>query len=161
MSHSQLVTYLQARTQGKKAYTEDARRKESMRKVHSCRLCGDDLVCSPQDLEYSESVNLVEGNITLECRHGFHDACLRGWALSGKKVTCPYCAERSRALEDIIKSNPWAKTDSAWMYFLQIANFLFVYLPQGMGFMYICEGIWLRRWVCSPLYLFHSTFLRV
>ncbi|VUZ56815.1 unnamed protein product [Hymenolepis diminuta] len=43
----------------------------------------------------------------LNCTHVFHEFCLRGWCIVGKKDTCPYCKEKVN-LHKLIK-NPWEK----------------------------------------------------
>eukprot|EP01043_Picozoa_sp_COSAG02_P058744 COSAG02_NODE_7362_length_3047_cov_4.165875_2_plen_64_part_00 len=37
-----------------------------------------------------------ETTITLNCRHRYHEFCIRGWMIVGKKDTCPYCNEKVR-----------------------------------------------------------------
>ncbi len=36
----------------------------------------------------------TERTVSLSCGHAFHDFCVRGWTIVGKKETCPYCGEK-------------------------------------------------------------------
>lgn len=36
----------------------------------------------------------VEKTHRLPCEHTFHEFCLRGWLIVGKKQTCPFCREK-------------------------------------------------------------------
>ena len=49
-----------------------------------------------------------EPTFTLPCGHVYHETCIRGWAIVGKKDSCPYCKEKVR-IKDILPSNPWTK----------------------------------------------------
>uniref|UniRef100_A0A183BEZ4 RING-type domain-containing protein n=1 Tax=Echinostoma caproni TaxID=27848 RepID=A0A183BEZ4_9TREM len=40
------------------------------------------------DTDYPEKIH------KLNCQHTFHDCCIRGWCIVGKKDTCPYCKEK-------------------------------------------------------------------
>ena len=35
-----------------------------------------------------------EPSFELECKHCYHENCIRGWAMVGKKDTCPMCNEK-------------------------------------------------------------------
>ena len=37
---------------------------------------------------------VLEDTIRLSCGHEFHEICIRGWCIVGKKRTCPYCHEK-------------------------------------------------------------------
>ena len=49
-------------------------------------------------LSLSLSLSLLgeqaERTVSLGCGHSFHDFCVRGWTIVGKKETCPYCGEK-------------------------------------------------------------------
>nr|CDS27216.2 phosphatidylinositide phosphatase SAC2 [Hymenolepis microstoma] len=49
----------------------------------------------------------AERRYKLNCTHVFHEFCLRGWCIVGKKDICPYCKEKVN-LHRLIK-NPWEK----------------------------------------------------
>jgi len=36
----------------------------------------------------------IEQNFKLDCGHSFHEWCIRGWILLGKKDLCPVCKEK-------------------------------------------------------------------
>uniref|UniRef100_H2ZFP1 RING-type domain-containing protein n=1 Tax=Ciona savignyi TaxID=51511 RepID=H2ZFP1_CIOSA len=54
-----------------------------------CAVCGQVLIL-PED-QFDTSVERV---YKLSCLHTFHDSCIRGWCIVGKKQTCPYCKEK-------------------------------------------------------------------
>ena len=37
---------------------------------------------------------VLEDTFRLSCGHEFHEFCIRGWCIVGKKQTCPYCHEK-------------------------------------------------------------------
>lgn len=53
-----------------------------------CAVCGNKLLV----LEHEEGV--IENTFKLSCEHVFHEFCIRGWCIVGKKQTCPYCKEK-------------------------------------------------------------------
>ncbi|GAB6032655.1 hypothetical protein CHUAL_011533 [Chamberlinius hualienensis] len=53
---------------------------------NKCAVCGN-------SLETGESGN-VEATCKLSCSHTFHEFCIRGWCILGKKQTCPFCKEK-------------------------------------------------------------------
>ena len=49
----------------------------------------------------------------LACKHLFHDQCIRGWTLIGKKDTCPTCLEKVD-LRAIFSDRPWETRNISW-----------------------------------------------
>lgn len=45
-------------------------------------------------LNISVLSELAENTYKLPCGHVFHEFCIRGWCIVGKKQTCPYCKEK-------------------------------------------------------------------
>ena len=37
---------------------------------------------------------MIENTFQLTCGHEFHEFCVRGWCIVGKKQTCPWCHEK-------------------------------------------------------------------
>lgn len=56
--------------------------------IHVCAVCGNKLLVS----EHEEGV--IENTYKLSCEHEFHEFCIRGWCIVGKKQICPYCKEK-------------------------------------------------------------------
>jgi len=95
-----------------------------------CALCGEDLPC----------VELLEGGRTdsktektkktfrLECEHSFHEYCIRGWTIVGKKDTCPRCGEKVQ-LASILSSSPWLQQSLIWIQLLDFIRTVFVWNP--------------------------------
>lgn len=54
-----------------------------------CAVCGNYLVVDTDD-----DNALIETSYRLSCSHVFHEFCIRGWCMVGKKQTCPYCHEK-------------------------------------------------------------------
>uniref|UniRef100_A0A8C4M9J8 Ring finger protein 175 n=1 Tax=Equus asinus asinus TaxID=83772 RepID=A0A8C4M9J8_EQUAS len=53
-----------------------------------CAVCGQKII-----VELNEE-GLIENTYQLSCNHVFHEFCIRGWCIVGKKQTCPYCKEK-------------------------------------------------------------------
>ncbi|KFM78190.1 RING finger protein 121, partial [Stegodyphus mimosarum] len=51
-------------------------------------------VCGNVILVQDNSTAIVEKTYNLTCGHTFHEFCIRGWCIVGKKQTCPYCKEK-------------------------------------------------------------------
>ncbi|XP_064608158.1 E3 ubiquitin ligase Rnf121-like [Liolophura sinensis] len=51
-------------------------------------------VCGNQILVMDDEDAIVETTCRLPCNHLFHEFCIRGWCIVGKKQTCPYCKEK-------------------------------------------------------------------
>lgn len=53
-----------------------------------CAVCGNELLVSEKE------PGVIEDTFKLSCHHVFHEFCIRGWCIIGKKQTCPYCKEK-------------------------------------------------------------------
>ncbi|XP_017764616.1 PREDICTED: RING finger protein 121 isoform X1 [Eufriesea mexicana] len=53
-----------------------------------CAICGNKLLVSENEH------GIIENTYKLSCEHVFHEFCIRGWCIVGKKQTCPYCKEK-------------------------------------------------------------------
>ncbi|XP_029457878.1 RING finger protein 121 isoform X2 [Rhinatrema bivittatum] len=53
-----------------------------------CAVCGQPIL-----VDVSEE-GIIENTYRLSCNHVFHEFCIRGWCIVGKKQTCPYCKEK-------------------------------------------------------------------
>ncbi|KAI0222129.1 RING-type domain-containing protein [Lamellibrachia satsuma] len=51
-------------------------------------------VCGNRIIVYDDEDEVVEKTYKLSCDHVFHEFCIRGWCIVGKRQTCPYCKEK-------------------------------------------------------------------
>eukprot|EP00003_Mantamonas_plastica_P032869 TRINITY_DN9142_c1_g1_i5.p1 TRINITY_DN9142_c1_g1~~TRINITY_DN9142_c1_g1_i5.p1 ORF type:complete len:135 (+),score=19.31 TRINITY_DN9142_c1_g1_i5:43-447(+) len=65
--------------------------------------------------------------ISLNCGHRFHEFCIRGWTIVGKKDTCPFCKEKVDLKR--LARNPWETQSLVWSYFLDFLRYLIVWNP--------------------------------
>lgn len=63
-----------------------------------------------------------------ECGHEFHDECIRGWSVLGKRNVCPTCNERCDTTS-ILASTPWARSSETWQEFLDLLRMALVWNP--------------------------------
>ena len=54
-----------------------------------------------------------EKSVQLTCKHLFHDQCIRGWTLVGKKDTCPVCLDKVD-LRTLYADRPWDTRNLTW-----------------------------------------------
>ena len=75
----------------------------------TCAICGDGLkeAVIVADRTTEETVRLPG------CGHQFHDLCIRGWTIVGKKDTCPFCKEKV-SLKQLHKQRPWESSNVRW-----------------------------------------------
>lgn len=74
--------------------------------------------------------------IVLNCKHVFHEFCLRGWCIVGKKEICPYCKERF-SLSKVFK-NPWQRPHVLFGQMIDLIRYFVVWQPLLFG---IVKGI--------------------
>jgi len=96
-------------------------------------------ICALCNVELRATLELMLGEareedqpavIQLACKHEFHEKCIRGWSIVGKKDTCPFCFEKVD-IRTLIPESPWnSKTLSAyWVRLLSVVRYLLVWNP--------------------------------
>jgi len=68
-----------------------------------------------------------EPSCKLDCGHMYHEYCIRGWIIIGKKATCPYCKEKVETND--LANNPWNKIDIMYSNVLDFFRYLLVWQP--------------------------------
>ncbi|XP_015599995.1 RING finger protein 121 isoform X2 [Cephus cinctus] len=86
-----------------------------------CAVCGNKLLVS----EHEEGV--IENTYKLSCEHVFHEFCIRGWCIVGKKQTCPYCKEKVD-LKKMFR-NPWERPHVLYGHVLDWLRWLVAWQP--------------------------------
>ncbi|CAO3647107.1 unnamed protein product [Cunninghamella echinulata] len=66
----------------------------------------------------------------LACKHVFHEKCIRGWCLVGKKDICPYCKEKVDLKQ--FKKNPWDTQQQLYLNLLDAVRYLVVWQPVSL-----------------------------
>jgi RING finger protein 121/175 len=80
-----------------------------------CAICGETTTHSSEPLH------------KLNCDHTYHEICIRGWTIVGKKETCPYCKEKVDLR--MFKTNSWDTTQLHFLQLLDILRYLLVWNP--------------------------------
>jgi len=89
-----------------------------------CAVCGQELTLTAmEDMEEDDT----EKSYKLSCGHLFHEFCIRGWCIVGKKQTCPYCKEKVD-LKRMFK-NPWERPHILFGQLLDWLRYFIVWLP--------------------------------
>ncbi|CAG8583939.1 4205_t:CDS:2 [Dentiscutata erythropus] len=100
-------------------YNKDGFPRKHLR-ANICAICG---VAANGTNEAGEQQNVFQ----LACRHVFHNDCIRGWCLIGKKDICPYCKEKVDMKE--FKTNPWDTQQQLYLSLLDGVRYLIVWQP--------------------------------
>ncbi|XP_023257776.1 RING finger protein 175-like [Seriola lalandi dorsalis] len=69
-------------------------------------------VCGQKILVDVEEEGFIEDTYQLSCGHLFHEFCIRGWCIVGKKQTCPYCNEKVDLKR--MMNNPYPSVVPVW-----------------------------------------------
>ncbi|XP_037540438.1 RING finger protein 175 [Nematolebias whitei] len=93
-------------------------------------------VCGQKILVEVEEEGFIEDTYQLSCGHIFHEFCIRGWCIVGKKQTCPYCSEKVDLQR--MMNNPWEKTHVLYARLLDWLRYLVAWQPIIIG---IVHGI--------------------
>lgn len=86
-----------------------------------CAICGDD---TSDTFVKTEGIKIT----TLVCSHVFHENCIRGWCILGKKDMCPYCKEKVD-LKSFRGDNPWDTQQHLYLALLDAMRYLLVWQP--------------------------------
>ena len=93
---------------------------------NSCSLCRSEL---------GDGDAKIENSYTLACHHQFHESCIRGWTIVGKKDVCPCCKEKVDLKAMFPGGNPWAQKSVLWAHLLDAIRYLIVWNPLIMVFL--------------------------
>uniref|UniRef100_A0A3Q4GCQ1 Ring finger protein 175 n=1 Tax=Neolamprologus brichardi TaxID=32507 RepID=A0A3Q4GCQ1_NEOBR len=81
-------------------------------------------------------LNVALSALTRSSTNRFHEFCIRGWCIVGKKQTCPYCNEKVDLKR--MMNNPWEKTHVLYGQLLDWLRYLVAWQPIIIG---IVHGI--------------------
>lgn len=94
-------------------------------RINDCGICGNPF----NDFSHlGEESAIEEKTVQLECKHCFHDLCVRGWTMVGKKDTCPVCLEKVD-LRALYADRPWETRNLTWIQMLDAVRYLVVWNP--------------------------------
>lgn len=91
-----------------------------------CAVCGNKLLVNAGE------EGIIESTFQLTCDHTFHEFCIRGWCIVGKKQTCPYCKEKVD-LKRMFR-NPWEKPHVLYGQLLDWLRWFVAWGPIIMSF---------------------------
>ncbi|GIL42988.1 hypothetical protein Vafri_801 [Volvox africanus] len=103
-------------------------------RINNCGICGnelcDELVPAPSGGEEASrnGQSASERTVQLSCKHCFHDLCIRGWTMVGKKDTCPQCGEKVD-LRALLSDRPWETHNITWIQMMDGIRYLVVWNP--------------------------------
>jgi RING finger protein 121 len=91
--------------------------------VRDCGICGAEL----RDAHGGGGTG-AEASVQLSCKHLFHEECIRGWLIVGKKDSCPTCTEKVD-LRALYAGKPWETSNLSWVQMLDMVRYLVVWQP--------------------------------
>ena len=96
--------------------------------ANTCAICNDILFFNLR----TKNANVDESKknekiITLDCGHQYHDFCIRGWTIIGKRSMCPYCSEKVNLKQ--LTNHSWLSQSALWSVLLDSIRYLVVYNP--------------------------------
>ncbi|KAI9219837.1 hypothetical protein BC828DRAFT_385086 [Blastocladiella britannica] len=90
----------------------------------TCAVCGDTTLTHPDANSNPDHPNPTH---TLNCHHVFHEQCIRGWAIIGKKDICPYCREKVDM--SAFHEHVWDKAQHYYLQLIDMLRYLVVWQP--------------------------------
>lgn len=79
-------------------------------------------------IDYSDNTNHKERLFILTCGHKFHEYCIYGWCLVGKRQVCPFCREKVD-LGRMFSALPFQKPHYLYGNLLDFIRYLFAWQP--------------------------------
>uniref|UniRef100_A0A4V0Y8N4 Putative ring-containing e3 ubiquitin ligase n=1 Tax=Rhodnius prolixus TaxID=13249 RepID=A0A4V0Y8N4_RHOPR len=98
-----------------------------------CAVCGNEIFSI-----VSEN-GTVLNTYKLSCDHVFHEFCIRGWCIVGKKQICPYCKEKVD-LKKMFR-NPWEKPHVLYGTLLEWIRLLVAWQPIIIGIIQVINYV--------------------
>ncbi|KAH9505690.1 hypothetical protein Btru_055508 [Bulinus truncatus] len=92
---------------------------------NTCAVCGNEIFMISNDNA------VIEKTIKLTCGHVFHEFCIRGWCIVGKKQTCPYCKEKVDLKR--MFPGPWERPHVMYGNLLDWIRYLVAWQPVIIG----------------------------
>ncbi|XP_064636124.1 E3 ubiquitin ligase Rnf121-like isoform X2 [Lineus longissimus] len=93
-----------------------------------CAVCGNKFTPHRgNDYDDDDEEDVGEKTYRLSCNHTFHEFCIRGWCIVGKKQTCPYCKEKVDLKR--MFSNPWERPHVLYGNLLDWIRYLVAWQP--------------------------------
>ena len=109
----------------------------------TCAICDDALPRFAHVNEATSTDKPAERVLTLNCGHVFHEFCLRGFLLVGKKDHCALCGEKVSTRELFLSTDPWRMQQYGFSRALDLLRVLVVFLPTFTFFsQHIIERIY-------------------
>lgn len=96
--------------------------------VRDCAICGNELTDGPLSSGSNGANTPREPSVQLSCKHLFHNDCMRGWLIIGKKDSCPTCNEKVD-LRALYRDKPWETTNLSWIQMLDFFRYMVVWQP--------------------------------
>lgn len=97
-----------------------------------CAICGRSHAGLPekdkQDYDSPSFSDSDEKVYTLSCGHKFHEMCILGWSLVGKKQICPYCREKCD-IHKLFSTLPFQKPHFLYGNMLDFIRYLIGFQP--------------------------------
>lgn len=84
-------------------------------------------ICTNPIMILDNEQALIEETVSLPCGHIFHEFCIRGWCIVGKKQICPYCKEKVDLKR--LFPNPWEKPHILYGNLLDWIRYLVAWQP--------------------------------
>lgn len=81
----------------------------------TCAICGIDATSGPEECH------------ELNCGHVYHELCIRGWTIVGKKDVCPYCKEKVDLAP--FKKHVWDSTQAHFLNLVDFMRYIIVWNP--------------------------------
>ncbi|KAI0981522.1 hypothetical protein GJ496_004843 [Pomphorhynchus laevis] len=93
------------------------------------KILSDDIcaLCNNPIFVFGHNTVVIESTLRLSCGHTFHEFCIRGWSIIGKKSTCPYCHEKFDA--KIVVKKLWDKQNLFYGNLLDVFRYLVSWNP--------------------------------
>ncbi|NXV23736.1 RN121 protein, partial [Cepphus grylle] len=98
-------------------------------------------VCGQQIFVDVNEEGIIENTYRLSCNHVFHEFCIRGWCIVGKKQTCPYCKEKvdlKRMFSNPYPFSSWERPHVMYGQLLDWLRYLVAWQPVIIG---LVQGI--------------------